>query len=528
MKSKSKIIIVALSFLVLFSLFSLISFAQRSESAITLSQTSADIGKGEEIDVYSFIMEEDKAENTYTYSSSDSDIAAVSESGIVKGNKIGTATITVTLHTFETQEVFNEQTGTSEKKTTEKTYNAALEVNVKTAAAKLKLNYHKIALGIDDTFTLKATITGTSFLNDFSSSDEEVAEVDSNGVIKALKEGNAIITCKTFNDITDCCVIKVTKNASKLVITTANIKIQKGSNVHRIAYKFSSGGISGSVIFGSTNNKIFTVNQKGFITAIKKGKATVTLKTAYENVYAKQILTVIDNALILNCNAAQLALDRSNISRLVYGKSVQGRPLEAYVITNLKTGKYKKTLFMDFAVHGFEDRYAKDGKRLTAEANRIIIYYANHSEELGIYRLVIIPCANPDGTIAGKNNLRACKSAFGRCTAKHIDINRDFGPFRAIESIKLKNFIVKCKPNIYLNMHGWLNETIGTKKLALIINKAQGLPDYIASYGTPSHYIISWVRYNLKIPAVLVEYKAPNRISLTKNVLMIKNIIKAY
>ena len=41
--------------------------------------------------------------------------------------------------------------------------------------------------------------------------------------------------------------------------------------------------------------------------------------------------------------------------------------------------------------------------------------------------MVVVPCANPDGTISGKNNYRAeIKGAFGRCTYKGKDMNRDF------------------------------------------------------------------------------------------------------
>lgn len=81
---------------------------------------------------------------------------------------------------------------------------------------------------------------------------------------------------------------------------------------------------------------------------------------------------------------------------------------------------------MDFAIHGFEDEYYRDGQVLVNEANVLIDYFVNHIKELKNYTLVIVPCANPDGVIAGTNNQRACNTAFGRCTANHIDINRDW------------------------------------------------------------------------------------------------------
>ena len=528
MKSISKRVIFPLLFIALFSIVSFHAFAGGAEPSIDLSKTSATLGQGETINVYSFITNADKADNEYTYSSANSAVASVDEKGIVTANKIGTANITITLHYNETQEiVIDEETGETREETIPKTVNKRFKVTVKSATTKVKMNYHKIALAVNKTFTLKATVKGTSYSRRFTSSDKSIATVDSKGVVKALKTGTVVITYKTFN-LKDSCKITVTKKPSKLTITSKNVKIQKGSNIHRLSYKFASAGVKCGVSYVISNKSILRVNKSGYVTGLKKGKATITFKTAYENVYATQKLQVIDKALPLNYNSAQLAIERSNVVRKVYGKSAKGRLLEAYIITNAKTKKYKKTLFMDFAVHGFEDWYSRDGKALTNEANRIIDYYAKNSQKLGIYRLVIVPCANPDGTIAGKNNLRACRSAFGRCTAKHVDMNRDFGPFKAVESRKLKNFILKCSPNVYLNMHGWLNETLGTKKLSRIINRAQGFSNYIGSYGSRDHYIIAWVHNRLKIPASLVEYKSPYKLSLKRDVNMINSIIKSY
>ena len=216
------------------------------------------------------------------------------------------------------------------------------------------------------------------------------------------------------------------------------------------------------------------------------------------------------------------------MTQVVYGKSVQNRNLEGYIITPAN-GKYKKTLFIDFAIHGFEDDYARDGQRLTAIANHLIAHFASHPKELGNYRLVIVPCANPDGAIAGKNAQRSGKNAFGRCTAAHIDINRDFGPFKGKETRALRDFILRSKPNVYINAHGWLNETLGTKKLCQIVNRTLHLNKMKDGvYAANEGYAIGWVHKKLNIPCCLLEYKAPNALHTKDNVRMIREIIKAY
>ena len=227
---------------------------------------------------------------------------------------------------------------------------------------------------------------------------------------------------------------------------------------------------------------------------------------------------------------AKMADKRSNLKRVVYGKSVMGKPLEAYEIYNAsKNNRYSKTLFIDFAVHGFEDEYYRDGKVLLKEAVKLVRYFAEHSSALKNFRLIIVVCANPDGTFDGRNNSRANSRAFGRCTAKHVDINRDFRRFRGKETRALKNYILKSNPDVYLNCHGWENQVLETRKLNKIVKKnlrVRRTQNEVYCYS--KGFVIGWVHKKLQIPAALVEYKNTSSVSTNKDVKMIKDIIKAY
>ena len=506
------------------------AYAFDGNETIDLTETSVKIGKGEEIDIYQFIADENKAENTYTYKSNNETVISVNESGVVTGLSKGKTSVVITRHIFEEEEKIDEETGESVTETVEYTINARFKVEVDNAPSKVKLSAHNILIGVNKTYDLNSTVSGGSaYSKGYTSSDTKVATVTADGKIKGKKSGIATITYKTYNGVYDKCKVTVSYSAPKLRLSESNTRIQRGANNHKFKISFTAGKYADKTVkIHTSDQSVLKIKDKKYASGKKVGTAVITLTTNYDNISAKRTYKVIDEALSLSRNTYQLSLDRTNVTRKKYGKSVKGRPLEAYIITNIKTGKYKKTLFMDFAVHGFEDFYAKDGKKLVEEANKLIEYFANHSDELGDYRLVIVPCANPDGTIAGKNNKRACASAYGRCTAKHIDMNRDFGPFKAVESRKLRNFIKECKPKVYLNMHGWLNETLGSYNLCRIINNAQGFTKYIGSYGAKDHYIIAWVNSHLGIPSALVEYKGPNSISKKRDIKMIKDIIKAY
>lgn len=439
-----------------------------------------------------------------TYSSSNKSIVTIDSKGCITGKKLGTATITA-------------KTKNGKK--------ATCTVTVKSAPSGVKLNITSAKIGIGEkSIDLNPSITGGySRMRKFTSSNTKVATVNYQGIITGVKEGTATITCTTYNNKKATCKITVGKKPTAINITNANGVIQKNANNHKVTYKLSSGAYSYKITYSIKDKSIATVNSSGYITGKKNGKTTLTVKT-YNGLTATQQITVKDDSLTLNVNSTQIALDNKNVEKIKYGKSVQGRNLEGFVITN--NGKYTKTLFIDFAIHGFEDEYYRDGQVLVKEANALINYFANHTSELKNYRLVIVPCANPDGTIAGTNNSRACSTAFGRCTAKHIDMNRDWTSFNAVETRCLRDFIVKMKPSFYLNMHGWLNETIGDKSLNTIINKQLGLSGRLDN-NYPSTYAIGWVHKSLKIPATLVEYKSSKSVSTTKDVNMIKAIINS-
>ena len=264
---------------------------------------------------------------------------------------------------------------------------------------------------------------------------------------------------------------------------------------------------------------------------------TITVNNATENntptdkVENEAKPLTIEGEVLPYCKGiAKMSLTHSNLKRVVYGKSVMGKPLEAYEIYNKSNNnKYKKTLLIDFAIHGFEDEYYRDGKVLVKEAVRLVKYFTEHSSALKNYRLIIVVCANPDGTFDGRNNSRANSRAFGRCTAKHVDMNRDFRRFRVKETRALKKYILKSDTDLYINCYGWENQVIGSRKLNKIIRSSHNLRRtqndvYCYNQG----FAIGWVHRELGIPVALLEYKNTSSVSTKKDIKVIKNIVKKY
>lgn len=446
------------------------------------------------------------------YSSSNKNIVSVSSKGIVTAKKTGTATITAVYK--------------GGKKATSK-------ITVKKAPTSVSLNYTSATIGIGEkSLDIDSTLHGGySRLRSWSSSNTKVASVNGSGVVTGVSAGTATITCTTFNGKKAVCKVTVKKAPTSIAIKNFNTKVQYGTSQYKLKIQLSSGSASRLITYKSSNTAVAKVSADGIVTGVKKGTAEITA-VAYNGLAATVKISVVNenNCLYLNQVATQVSYDYGNVTKYVFGKSYQGRNLEAYIITP-KNGSYKKTYVMNFAIHGFEDSYSRDGKVLVEEGNKLVKYYAENPGNLGKFRLVIIPCLNPDGTIAGTNNQRACSTAFGRCTANHIDMNRDFmpGAFKATETKAMVNLLKKYKPDVYTDFHGWLDGTYGTGDLCTIFGNTMRLSErHVDKYGTTKGYIEGYVRSTYKCPSALVEYTAPSKVNHYDTYTAINRVIKHY
>lgn len=117
--------------------------------------------------------------------------------------------------------------------------------------------------------SVNATITNGKGSTTYSSSKPKVAAVSSSGKITGMKKGTANIT------VTNNGVSKTFK------ITVKNPSLNKKNKTLKLKKKFTLKikGQIGKATFKSSNKKVASVTKKGKITAKKKGKAVITVKT---------------------------------------------------------------------------------------------------------------------------------------------------------------------------------------------------------------------------------------------------------
>lgn len=111
----------------------------------------------------------------------------------------------------------------------------------------------------------------------WKSSRKKVAGVSSAGKITAKKTGTAVITatCDTAK-----ATLKITiKKAPSSITTTIKKKELESGKKYKIKTKLSSGSASYKLKYSSSKPKVATVSDSGVITAHKKGKCTIHIRT---------------------------------------------------------------------------------------------------------------------------------------------------------------------------------------------------------------------------------------------------------
>jgi len=204
------------------------------------------------------------AQSKLAWSSSSKKVATVDENGVVTPVKEGSATITVKTH--------------NGKKDT-------IKVKVVDPFKPSKVILDKsstVTLNMGETLQLNAALqpeTAQSKLA-WSSSSKKVATVDENGVVTPIKEGSATITVKTYNGKKDTVKVKVVDPFKATAIKApAKLTVTEGETFSP-EYKLVPETATSTVKVSSSSSKILKVNADGTVTALKKGSATLTLKTS--------------------------------------------------------------------------------------------------------------------------------------------------------------------------------------------------------------------------------------------------------
>ena len=203
--------------------------------------------------------------------SSDEKIATVTQNGVVTGVSEGNADIVIT-----TEE------GGFEAKCT-------VRVDGIDARGIERVGDKTVTMGLNQTRQLQVKITPSDTTNknvQWTSSNNSVATVDSNGVVISKNSGSTIITATTHNGLKTEFFIEVETPVTNITLNSNEINLNPGGTFKLDATVNPSNASNKNIKWISANESIATVDQSGNVTADVAGTTYISAVSADGKVVA--------------------------------------------------------------------------------------------------------------------------------------------------------------------------------------------------------------------------------------------------
>ena len=265
-------------------------------SGISLDQTSLTLQPGDKSPLVATVEPSDAKDASVIWESADTSIATVDENGNVTAISKGSTTITVT--------------------TKDGDFKATCKVTVSEDVVKvtaITISESSISLGVGDSKKIIPTIKPGDATNkgvSWSSDNEKVATVSSDGTIKGKSEGIAKITVTTKDGDFEATISVTVKNVpvSGITLSSSNTTMQTGTTKQLTPTVKPLNATNKDVTWKSSDTSVATVSSSGKVTAKKAGTATITVTTKDGSFKAICKVTVKDPVAVSSVKLSQESL----------------------------------------------------------------------------------------------------------------------------------------------------------------------------------------------------------------------------
>lgn len=234
-------------------------------SSVELNKRAAKIHPGETLLLTATVLPSNAKDKSVTWTSEKPEVATVNEQGMITAIAEGIVTIRVTTNVGG------------------KTDKCVVEVE-KYNPTSIALNVTSKDLFAGDEFTLVAQVNPVGKVNQsvtYSSADENIATIDSNGKVKAIGQGSTSITVVSVedNNVKATCLINVSSKVDVTSITLDRETLSLGVNEYKklVITVNPSDATNKDVVWSSSDESVAKVDQTGKVTGLKQGEATITV-----------------------------------------------------------------------------------------------------------------------------------------------------------------------------------------------------------------------------------------------------------
>ena len=187
-----------------------------------------------------------------------------------------------------------------------------VDVKVVAAPKSLTFDVDEIRLGVDMSFTAKATLNkGATATIEYSIKNKTIATCSS-GKLKGVKRGATLLTAKTYNGLTAECPVIVTDKPEKVTLPYKTLYVAVGQ---KVKLEPDVGDCASTFTYSTSDKKYVKVSSDGTVKGVKKGRATITIKT-YNKKKFKLTVKVVKNAKTVTVSPTKLELGIGETAKL--------------------------------------------------------------------------------------------------------------------------------------------------------------------------------------------------------------------
>ncbi len=225
--------------------------------SVSLNPSKLVIGTGQQQSLQLTIKPADSNE-LVTWKSSDNAVATVDQSGLVSLIRNGQAVITAT--TESGKEVSCVVQAVDPDNVVTQVAVDATEVTLYEGEARLMVAKVKPSTAIDQMVT-------------WTSSDEKVAQVGSNGLIAGIGGGDCVVYCTASSGV--AAEVKVHVNGTVIELKSTKLALKPGGS-DKLSYALKPAGVEVQVTWDSSAPEVATVSPDGTVTAVADGLSVIT------------------------------------------------------------------------------------------------------------------------------------------------------------------------------------------------------------------------------------------------------------
>ena len=301
----------------------------------SISMTGAStmkVGQTSQMEAVAYPLDAD--DRTILWETSNSEIATVSQSGVVTA--ISQGEVTIKASSLSNPNIFKE-----------------CKITIVQPVTSISISKSELELNVGETGELNVNIYPTNATNKsvvWKSDDEKIASVSQNGIVKAMNPGNTIIRVNSCDDesIQAQCVVKVNQPVSSITLDESSIVLKSLGETKQLTSTVHPDDASNkNISWYSSNSNVCLVSPRGLVTAVGEGTSVVVATTEDGGFTASCVVKVNFNTVTtIELNKTELTLHPEDSEQLtvtampeeLIGKSVTWSSSDDYVVTVDKNG----------------------------------------------------------------------------------------------------------------------------------------------------------------------------------------------